>query len=78
MLGDGIVIRPRSGGNSDAVRGGGGHVHGVIADADARDDAQLRVCGDDASGVGFGAGERGVDAVEGGKNLVFHHLVVNA
>ena len=40
MFGDGIVIGSRSGGDGDAVRGGGGYIDGVIADADAGDYAQ--------------------------------------
>ena len=51
VFGDGVLVGARRDGDGDAVRGGGRHIHSVIADADAGDDAQLGMGVEDAASV---------------------------
>ena len=74
VLGDGVLVGAGRDGDGDAVLGGGGDVHGVVADAGAGDDAQLRVGVEHAARVRLGAGEAGGHALEGRQQLRLDHL----
>ncbi len=78
VFGDGVVVRAGRGADGGPVAGGGRHVDGVVADADAGDDAQPGVGGQDAGGVRLGAGQRGFAVAEGGEQLVLDELVAGA
>ncbi len=74
MLGHRAFIGSRRNGDGAAVLRRRRHIDGIIADADAGDDAQLRIGREDARGVWLRAGQRRLDARQKRQQFLFGQL----